>query len=387
MPGDRIAEVHDLLTRMVRIPSVTVRDEGRAGTGEAELAEFVATWLREAGIEVATQEAAPERLNVIGRIPGRDRSRALLLNSHLDTVEVDGMAIDPYGAEVRDGRLYGRGSCDAKGCLATFMLAARRLAAPNAPPPVDLLVVATCGEESGGTGVTAYTEALPQDHGIHAAVIGEPTELRLVIAHKGGMRILVETKGHAAHSSQPWEGDNAIYRMAKVIRFVEETLVPELDQHTHPLVGSPTMAATMISGGIGGNIIPPRCRLQVGRRSIPGEDPRQIWEELKRRFEALDPGHVEVVGDRSGISAVDTPADSPIVLQMRRALAAHELDGTPIGANYGTDGAKVAPLGIPVVVFGPGSISNAHQPDESVALAEVVTASEVVTDMVRGFDG
>ena len=248
-------------------------------------------------------------------------------------------------------------------------------------------MVATCGEEAGGTGITAYTASLPDGHGIAAAVIGEPTELRLVIAHKGGMRIIVETKGRAAHSSQPWEGDNAIYRMANVIRFVEQTLVPELTAGSHPLVGSPTMAATLISGGMGANIIPPTCTLHVSRRSIPGEDPEGIWQALKQRFEALDPGHVEVLDEFVGVAAVDTPPQSPIVRSMRGAIAKQALDDTPIGANYGTDGAKVAPLGIPVVVFGPGSISNAHQPDESVALADVAAAVDVIADVVRGFDG
>jgi acetylornithine deacetylase len=380
-----IDEVQELLTAMVKIPSVTVRPGGE-GPGEAALSDWVAGWLREQGMEVATQEAKPGRNNVIARIPGRDRSRTLILNSHLDTVEVEGMTVDPFGAAVNGTRLYGRGSCDAKGCLATFMLAARRVARDAEPPPIDVVFLATIGEESGGYGIRAFTEALPPDHGIVGCLIGEPTELRAVIAHKGGGHVDVTTHGKAAHSSQPWQGDNAIYRMAPVLEFIEQTLTPELEAINHPLVGPPTMAVTTVKGGIGANVIPPFCTIGLSRRMIPGEDPEHVLGDLKRRIEALDPEHIEVVivGGHTGLH---TPAGAPLAQAMKQALESHGLDGTGIGVNYGTDGLLVAPLGIPVVVFGPGSIDVAHQADESVDLREVATAAAVVTDLIGDFHG
>lgn len=385
MVDTEIDEVQELLTAMVKIPSVTVRP-GSEGPGEAALSDWVAGWLREQGMEVATQEAKPGRNNVIARIAGRDRSRTLILNSHLDTVEVEGMTVDPFGAAVNGTRLYGRGSCDAKGCLTTFMLAARRVARAPEPPPIDVVFLATIGEESGGYGIRAFTEALPPDHGIVGCLIGEPTELRAVIAHKGGGHVDVTTHGKAAHSSQPWQGDNAIYRMAPVLEFIEHTLTPELEATRHPLVGPPTMAVTTVKGGIGANVIPPFCTIGLSRRMIPGEDPTQVLGDLKRRIEALDPEHVEVVivGGHTGLH---TPAEAPLAQAIKQALESHGLDGTGIGVNYGTDGLLVAPLGIPVVVFGPGSIDVAHQADESVDLREVATASAVVTDVVGDFHG
>ncbi|MGH7922228.1 MAG: M20 family metallopeptidase [Candidatus Dormibacteraceae bacterium] len=380
-----LQEVQDLLTEMVRIPSVTVRP-GDDGPGEQRLSRWIAGWLRDQGMEVATQEAKPGRDNVIARIPGRDRSKTLVMNSHLDTVEVEGMSVDPFGAEVVNGRLYGRGSCDAKGCLTTFMLAAKRTARAPEPPPIDVVFLATIGEESGGHGIRAFTESLPADHGIAGCLIGEPTELRAVIAHKGGAHLDITTQGKAAHSSQPWQGDNAIYRMAPVLQFIENTLAPELESKRHPLVGPPSMAVTGIRGGIGANVIPPSCTIGLSRRTIPGEDPAEILADLKGRIEALDPGHIEVVAG-GGVTGLHTPAESPLAQSMKRALEANHLDGTGIGVNYGTDGLVVAPLGIPVVVFGPGSIDVAHQADESVPLQELVTAARVVTDLVRDFDG
>lgn len=385
MIDTEIDDARELLTAMVRIPSVTVR-KGSEGPGEAALSDWIAAWLREQGMEAATQEAAPGRSNVAARIPGRDRSRTLVLNSHMDTVEVEGMTVDPFGAAVEGTRLSGRGSCDAKGCLATFMLAARRVARATEPPPIDLLFLATVGEESGGVGIRAFTRSLPPDHGIAGCLVGEPTELRSVIAHKGGARLDITTHGKAAHSSQPWQGDNAIYRMAPVLDFIEHTLAPELEAKRHPLVGPPSMAVTMIEGGIGANVIPPFCTVRLSRRATPGEDVAAILADLKQRIEALDPEHIEVnLG--GGAAGIHTPAGAPLAQAMKQALEAHGLDGTGIGVNYGTDGLVVAPLGIPVVVFGPGSIDVAHQADESVDLREVATAAAVVTDLVGAFHG
>ncbi|MBO0744906.1 MAG: M20/M25/M40 family metallo-hydrolase, partial [Candidatus Dormibacteraeota bacterium] len=246
--------------------------------------------------------------------------------------------------------------------------------------------LATVGEEAGGHGIRAFTEALAPDHGIVGCLIGEPTELRAVIAHKGGGHLDVTTHGKAAHSSQPWQGDNAIYRMAPVLDFIEHTLAPELESRRHPLVGPPTMAVTTIKGGIGANVIPPFCTVTLSRRMTPGEDPATVLGDLKQRIEALDPEHVEVtIG--GGHTGLHTPAEAPLAQAMRKALEAHGRDGTGIGVNYGTDGLMVAPLGIPVVVFGPGSIDVAHQADESVDLREVATAAAVVTDLVEGFHG
>jgi acetylornithine deacetylase len=378
-------EVQELLTAMVQIPSITVRP-GAEGPGEAALSDWVAAWLREQGVGVATQEAKPGRNNVIARIPGRDRSRTLVLNSHLDTVEVEGMTVDPFGAVLDGTRLYGRGSCDAKGCLTTLMLAAKRVAEAPQPPPIDVLFLATIGEEAGGFGMRAFTQALPPDHGIVGCLIGEPTELRAVIAHKGFAHLDITTHGKAAHSSQPWQGDNAIYRMRPVLDFIEHTLVPELEARRDPLVGPPSMAVTTIQGGIGANVIPPFCTIALSRRTVPGEDPVAIQDDLKRRIEGIDPGHVEVItGD--GQRALHTPAEAPLARALKKALEAHGLDGTGIGVNYGTDGLLVAPLGIPVVVFGPGSIDVAHQADESVDLREVATAAAVVAELVGEFHG
>ncbi|MDR0357883.1 MAG: M20 family metallopeptidase [bacterium] len=381
-----VHDVEELLVRMVRIPSVNPRGEDKPAEGE--LGRFVGEWLAEAGLHVETHEAFPGRSNVVARLPGTSPEPALLLNSHLDTVETDGMTVEPFGAEVRDGRLYGRGSCDAKGCLSAFMLAVRAVARSDARPPRDVELVASVDEEAGGGGILRFMASLPEPRERYAAaLIGEPTELRLVTATKGGIRFTVRTLGRASHSSQPWEGDNAIYRMQDVLTFLRKTLEPELSAQHHPLVGTPTIVPTLISGGAGWNIVPPSCTVSIDRRLVPGEDPMEVFEGYRERFLALAPGHIEVEGPPQVIFAPETPPDAPIARAVGSALSARGLDATPLGVNYGTDGAKIAPHGIPIVVFGPDSISRAHQADESVSLEEVATAAGVVIDVVRNFSG
>lgn len=381
-----VPEVEELLAQMVRIPSVNPR--GEEAPAEGELGRFVAEWLAGTGLRVEKHEAFPGRSNIVARLPGTTAGPALLLNSHLDTVETDGMTVEPFGAEVHDGRLYGRGSCDAKGCLTAFMLAVRAVARSGTPPPRDLELVASVDEEAGGGGILRFMASLPAPRERYAAaLIGEPTELRLVTATKGGLRFTVRTLGRASHSSQPWEGDNAIYRMQEVLTFVRETLEPELSSLSHPLVGTPTIVPTLISGGAGWNIVPPSCTVSIDRRLVPGEDPEGVFEAYRDRFLALSPGHVEVDGPPQVIFAPETAPDAPIARALGSALSARGLDATPLGVNYGTDGAKIAPHGIPIVVFGPDSISRAHQADESVSLEQVATAAGVVVDVVRAFAG
>lgn len=367
----------DLLRLLVRTPSVNPRDE--KGPGEAAVAEVVRDWLVQHGVSATLREVLPGRPNVVAVVPGRD-PRALLLESHLDTVETEGMTIDPHEGEVRGGRLYGRGACDAKGPLAAFMLAAAELAA-GPTPPCTVVLAGVIDEEHLYRGVLDLVGNLPTT--AFGAIVGEPTDLVPGIAHKGVVRYTVRTLGQAGHTSRPAEAVNAVSLMARVLDHLDTT---PPTAPGHPLLGGATRCVTRIAGGTGPNIVPGRCEIDIDRRTLPGEDPVDVWRAEGDELMALLPGQVEVHPPFTVDHALDTPADSTVVTGLRHALAGHGRDPAVAGMPFCTDASKIARAGIPSVVFGPGSILDAHSADESVALADVRLAADVIVDLVRRCD-
>lgn len=368
-------EVEELLRALVGVPSVNPRDG--SGPGEAALAEVVRDWLVSRGIAARTREVLPGRPNVLAVVPGRD-PRALLLESHLDTVEVNGMSVDPYAGEVRDGRLYGRGACDAKGSLAAFMLAAAELAAGPVPPRT-VVFAGVVDEEHLYRGVLGLIGELPVPE-VAGAVVGEPTGLAMGTAHKGVVRYTVRTLGEAGHASRPAEAVNAVSLMAQVLAHLDATTPGAA---AHPLLGRATRCVTRVRGGTGPNIVPGRCEIDVDRRTLPGEDPHEVWRRDGEELAALLPGRVELDPPFTVDHALDTPAGSAVAAGLAAALAERGLDGTGQGMPFCTDASKLALAGVPSVVFGPGSILDAHSADESVALADVGLAVDVVVDLAH----
>ena len=373
-----MTDVEVLLRTLVRTPSVNPRDG--SGPGEAALADVVRDWLADRGVHAELHKVLPGRPNVVALVPGRD-PRAILLESHLDTVEVDGMTVDPYAGEVRDGRLYGRGACDAKGPLAAFLLAAAALAA-GPPPPCTVVLAGVVDEEYRYRGVLHLLDTLPVGE-VVGAVVGEPTDLAAATAHKGVVRYTVRTIGEAGHTSRPAEAINAVSLMNQVLSRLDATPPTTPD---HPLLGAATRCATRIHGGTGPNIVPGRCEIDLDRRTLPGEDPLDVWRREGDELRALLPGRVEVDRPFNVDYAMDTPPDRPVVAALLRALAGRGRDATVQGMPFCTDASKIARAGIPAVVFGPGSVLDAHSADESVALADVHLAAEVVIDLVHGLE-
>jgi acetylornithine deacetylase/succinyl-diaminopimelate desuccinylase-like protein len=371
-----VNDVEVLLRTLVRTPSVNPRDG--SGTGEAALAEVVRGWLADRGVRAELHEVLPGRPNVVAFVPGRD-PRTVLLESHLDTVEVDGMTVDPYAGEVRDGRLYGRGACDAKGPLAAFLLAVAALAAGPAPP-YTVVLAGVVDEEYRYRGVLHLLDKLAVGE-VVGAVVGEPTDLAVATAHKGVVRYTVRTLGEAGHTSRPAEAVNAVSLMNLVLSRLDASPPTTPD---HPLLGAATRCVTRIHGGTGPNIVPGRCEIDLDRRTLPGEDPLDVWRREGDELRALLPGRVEVDRPFNVDYAMDTPADRPVVAALRRALAGRGRDATVRGMPFCTDASKIARAGIPAAVFGPGSVLDAHSADESVALADVRLAAEVVVDLVHG---
>jgi acetylornithine deacetylase/succinyl-diaminopimelate desuccinylase family protein len=364
-----------LLAEMVSIPSMNPMGRPRSGTDytEQRLAEFVAEYLRRAGLDVQLQEVAPNRPNVLATM-FRGARTTMLLEAHLDTVHADNMAIPPFTPEIRNDALYGRGSCDTKGSLAACMFAAAALAQQGKKLRHNLILAAAADEEYRFSGARHLVNAgLRADFGI----VGEPTQLHIVRAHKGVMRWRTRARGLAAHSAYPERGENAIYRMAHALIRLEEYARTLPGAVIHPLLGSATLSVGVIEGGEAVNIVPESCTIEVDRRILPGETPQDVLEPVRLLLEdlegvTLEEPHIVAPG-------MEVPAESPLITMLASAIRAVTGDAVVETANYATDAGVYSGAGIPSVVFGPGDISFAHTAVENIPLAQLRQAADIIT--------
>ena len=378
-----LSPVAQTLADLVRINSVNSSYEG--GPGEGEIALWIRRFFEQRGIEVWEQEVFPNRPNVIARLPGRDPSRRVILEAHTDTVSVRGMSIPPFEPNVTDGKMYGRGSCDTKAGLAAMMHAVASLHADGIRPPCEVWLAAVVDEEFSYRGVVKLCEGLSGQ----AALVAEPTGLRAVIASKGVLRWRIVVRGKAAHSGKPHLGVNAINHMARIVLAIEEDH-QRLAARSHPLLGPATANVGVIHGGVQVNFVPDTCAIEIDRRLLPGESVvgvlahyRSLLEVLRARYPTL--GAVmepPMLTDE----ALETAADSPPVQLASSVLAEMGLDGTPCGVPFGSDASKLSRQGIPSLVFGPGSIDQAHAAVEFVDLAEVERALEFYRNFIQRFE-
>lgn len=368
-------EVESILTELIRRESVNPR-LAQGGKGEKAVAEWVARFCEARGIAYLLQTVEPERTNVLAWVPGREADVRLLFEAHMDTQPVPGWTRDPFGAEREGTRLYGRGSCDTKASLAAMLQALATIRGDRPRPTI--VVAGTVDEEYRKAGARALAASGTRSE---AAVIGEPTSLELVLAHKGSVRWRIEARGRAAHTSKPHLGVNAITRMARVVTALEERLVPRLAGLGHRLVGPPTLTVSLIEGGIDLCIVPDRCEIAIDRRLVPGEMPKAALaevEEVLASLRAEDPTlDVQSILSAAEDPAVEAPTDSRIAEVAARACAELAGTGEPRGVPYGTDASQLAPAGIACVVLGPGSIDQAHTTEEYVELPQVEAAVEV----------
>jgi acetylornithine deacetylase len=358
--------MRELLADLVRIDSVNP-DLITGAAGEAEIARYVAGWLEAAGLEVELEEVSPGRFNAVGIARGSGGGKTLLLNAHLDTVGVAGME-RPFEPAVENGRMHGRGSYDMKAGLAAIMLAGAE--AVRTGLGGDVIVTAVCDEEVASIGTARVAERYRAD----AAIVSEPTEMRLALAHKGFVGFEVETKGRAAHGSRPDLGIDAIARMGHVLVGIEALDRRLRASPTHPLLGSGSLHASVIEGGQEFSSYPERCLLKGERRTIPGETDQQVEGELRELLGDLD-GEIRVVVARQPF---ETSADAPIAELVARHAGAPEVVGVPFWA----DSALLSSAGIPTVVFGPAG-EGAHAVEEWVDLASAERCAEVYAAVAR----
>ena len=378
--------MHDtthLLRDLVRLPSVNPM--GRPLTGdflyEHRVTAYVEQFFRDLGVPHERQAVAPLRDNIVARCDVPGARRTLLFEVHQDTVPVDNMTIDPYGGKIENGRLYGRGACDVKGGMASMLSAFARLVRETPAGACNVILACTVDEEHTFLGVQHLVRRFRAD----AAVVAEPTRLQIVHAHKGAVRWFLETTGKSCHSSRPELGENAIYRMARVLPAVEEFAEWLRGSRGDPLLGPPTLSVGMIEGGTSVNTVPDRCRVFIDRRLIPGEDsngaPGQLLAWLKERVSAGIP--YSCSEPVLSVPALGPQGSEDLVKRLGAAINAVIGSHTVHPVPYGTDASTLAGAGIPSVVFGPGDIARAHTCDEWVPLDEVEQASEILYRLAR----
>jgi acetylornithine deacetylase len=350
------AALTELAAKLVAIDSVNP-DLVPGAAGERDVAAFVAQWCRDRGLDVEVAGPA-ERPSVVAIARGSGAGRSLLLNAHYDTVGAGGMA-EPFEPRVDGGRLYGRGSYDMKGALAAILDAVAKVEGLRG----DVIVTAVADEELASVGTTAVLERVRAD----AAIVVEPTELKLAIAHKGFVGFEVETHGVAAHGSRPHLGVDAIAKMGPILVALKELDDRLQAGRRHTLVGPGSLHASLIEGGQEFSTYPARCLLSGERRTIPGETVEQVEAELR-----------ELAGDaelRLGVSRepFETPADDPFV-QLVGSIADA---GEPVGVSFWADSGLIAAAGIPTVLFGPIG-DGAHADVEWVDLDSLERVRDIV---------
>ena len=375
-------ELERLLGDLVAIDSINP-DLIPGAAGEMGIAGYIAGWLESAGLEVHVEEPVPGRPNVVGIARGTGGGKTLLLNGHVDTVGVSGMA-GPFSPRIEGGRLYGRGAYDMKGGLAACLMAAA--GAMKHRLRGDVIVTAVMDEEYAGLGTIAIAERYRAD----GAIVAEPTELELVVAHKGFIWLEVETQGVAAHGSRPHLGVDAIAKMGGFLVELERLGETLGARPAHSLLGSASVHASLIHGGQELSSYPDRCVLSVERRTLPGESAAAVEAELQAiidRLHRADPDFRAVIRRDLERAPLETPVNAAIVGAIRQS--AESALGQPrelSGVSYWTDAASLWAAGIPTVLFGPTG-EGAHAAEEWVDLSSVKTCAEIYLATAIDFCG
>jgi acetylornithine deacetylase len=373
-----MTDTEKLLRDLVALPSVNpaFAPANDPLAGEQKVAEFLAATCAHAGLDVEFQPVLPGRSNILAilRPTGRVKQR-ILLAPHMDIVP--GTSAVQYLPRIQGGRLYGRGACDTKGSVAAMLSALCALAAQGPRPAATEIVFAgLVDEESAQAGSRALAAS-----GFKAdlAIVGEPTRLQIVTAHKGSLWLGMQTRGKAAHGARPDLGRNAVHEMARAVDLLETVYSRRLRQRRHPVLGHATVNVGVISGGTQPNIVPDACRIKVDRRTLPGETLKSVRAELLTLFRAKKL-NVQITDQKQApCLPMETNPDLPLVQQ----LFAHAGQKKAVGVDYFCDASVLSAAGIPSVVFGPGDIAQAHTADEWISLRSLADATALLTKFLR----
>jgi acetylornithine deacetylase/succinyl-diaminopimelate desuccinylase-like protein len=364
-----------LLAELIALPSVNPAFAPANGTsarpgrhpdsrfGEKNVADFLVSVAARAGLEVELQNVFPGRDNVIARLRPQNKIRqTILLAPHLDTVNAEDAQFIPRR---KNGRLHGRGACDTKGSVATMLMALCELAqAKSRPRETEIVFAGLIDEEHAQAGSRALAAS-----GFKAdlALVGEPTRLQVVTAHKGSLWLELETRGRAAHGATPQLGKNAVHEMARIVHVIETDYAAQLRRRKHKLLGAGTVNVGVIRGGTQPNIVPDHCSIQVDRRTLPGETNAGVCREITALLRAKKLS-AKISSVKLGPApALETNPKLPLVQNFLRSVGQTKA----AGVDYFCDAAVLAAGGIPSVVFGPGDIAQAHTADEWISLVSL----------------
>jgi succinyl-diaminopimelate desuccinylase len=363
-----------LLCELIALPSVNpaFASLGDSRAGEQRVADFLAVTAARAGLEIEFQKVLPGRTNLLARIRPKGKiSRTILLAPHLDTVPP--ASERQFIPRKKNGRLFGRGACDTKGSVAAMLSAVCALAkSKNRPQQTEIIFAGLVDEESAQAGSRALAAS-----GLKAdlAIVGEPTSLQVVTAHKGNIWLQLETRGKAAHGSRPELGRNAIHSMARVVDALETDYAKLLHKrHRHPLLGPATVNVGTICGGTQPNIVPDACVITIDRRTLPGETESGVKNEIGTFLARKKLKAVFSSARNAPCHPMETDAKLPLVQQFLGVARQRK----PAGVHYFCDAAVLAEAGIPSVVFGPGDIAHAHTPDEWISLRSLERAQQML---------
>lgn len=365
-----------LLRELVALPSVNPAFlPGRAElTGEHRVADYLTAVGAKAGLEVDRQRVSDRRHNVLLRLlPTGKVTRRILLAPHLDTVGAPGDWDTLFTPRVKNGRLHGRGACDTKGCVAAMLTAAMIVARRRRRPQhTEIVFAGLVDEECGQTGSRALADGKFQ---ADLAIVGEPTRLKVITAHKGNVWVKIETAGKSAHGARPELGRNAIHTMARVVGLIEAQYVNQLKQRRHPLLGHGTANVGTIQGGQQTNIVPAECSIMIDRRTLPGESAATVQRELKALLREN--------GLKASVSSFKSAPCHPLETDPGQLLIREFMRNAgqrqPLGVDYFCDASPLSAGGISSIVFGPGDIAQAHTADEWIELESLERGTRLLT--------
>ena len=369
-----------LLAELIALPSVNPAFVPQSGTtarqarprlanfGEKNVADFLAAVAARAGLEVEFQKVlvladGHHRSNVIARLLPRNKIRhTILLAPHLDTVNADDAQFVPRR---KSGRLHGRGACDTKGSVAAMLTALCELAkVKSRPQETEIVFAGLIDEEHAQAGSRALVAG-----GFRAdlAIVGEPTRLQVVTAHKGSLWLRLETRGVAAHGATPHLGKNAVHEMSRIVETLETDYAAQLWKHKHKLLGAATVSVGAIAGGTQPNIVPDRCTITIDRRTLPGETETGVRREIAALLRAKKLRAQITSAKLAPCLPLETNPKLPPVRRFFRSIGQSQ----PVGVHFFCDAAVLSAGGMPSVVFGPGDIAQAHTADEWILLASL----------------
>lgn len=370
---DRDQLVADL-SGQIRCASVNTFGTPSAYGAEAAMADLYERQLQDLGLEIGTHEVLHGRRNVWGTLKGAGNGPTILLAGHLDTVGVDGY-VDPFEPTVKDGHIYGRGSCDMKAGLAAYLEVVRHLQRSGTTLDGDLIIAGVIDEEHAMAGSTHFGRTGPQ---VDCAIVAEPTLLSMSAAHKGQLLTTIQTKGLAAHSSLPQNGRNAVYHMGAVLAALQDYARDVSQRPPDPVCGAPSFSVGVIRGGDNACSVPDFCEIDVDRRIIPGESSAAVLQELHdalAKAKEIEPDlDYQIATPFLDLPPLDTNIDAPVMRAMRAACMA--VTGWAEVAAF--PGSTDAPnFGCPTIICGPGDLAQCHSLNEYVSIAQIEDAVRI----------